>query len=515
MLRRLTHSGLAAALIGLSNLAVGCHHPSITAVPLSPGNCSEPEGIPFYLPKPLLVIAKNFRNIEEPTVGLTDSAPIPGSFDDQSKYADVNARTSFSTAGAGAQASTYSTATPGTGTSSKPTLHSNGAPVTPGTPNPTDGLTPDTFFTYQIMFVPDMSQKYGLKIKGGVGEIRAAMNLVNGWQFTGLGPFYMKDSSTAQNILASGIASNLALNGVSDVINSFADLRKPGAATPGTPSRAQITPDDLKALNDRIDSVKVTNEVANIDRLHSFAEIHVYEQVLSPEGGTIWREITNPDMKFDRDFLRMKTTREYKLKPAANPAGNQPPPTPNKTAALSPANSSQTKMLLTGESSSAGQAAGEQNQVESITHVGSPNSILVPVNAEEPPVPQPLPERDDQEMNRAIVARTLAASSVLGGRPQATVVGAPAVPLASGAPSTTAAAAPNSVPSVIVMPPPAIACSASPKPHPFLTFFDHVLNHTKPKPRVENVAMVGAPTVETAPPATPVGNMPKVSDPSK
>ena len=31
--------------------------------------CKEPEGIPFYLPKPLLIVAKNFRNIEETKVG--------------------------------------------------------------------------------------------------------------------------------------------------------------------------------------------------------------------------------------------------------------------------------------------------------------------------------------------------------------------------------------------------------------------------------------------------------------
>ena len=81
------------------------------------------------------------------------------------------------------------------------------------------------FFTYEIVFVPDLSQKYVLQVNGGPGEMRTAMNLVNGWQFTGLGPYYLKDSSTAQNHIAQGIAINLGLGGASDVINSIANLK--------------------------------------------------------------------------------------------------------------------------------------------------------------------------------------------------------------------------------------------------------------------------------------------------
>src|SRR5262245_44909461 len=73
----------------------GCHTTKITAIPLSPWNCQEPEGIPYYLPKPLLVVSKNFYHVEDGKVGLTDSAPIPSAFDDQAKYADVNARSTF------------------------------------------------------------------------------------------------------------------------------------------------------------------------------------------------------------------------------------------------------------------------------------------------------------------------------------------------------------------------------------------------------------------------------------
>ena len=106
--------------------------------------------------------------------------------------------------------------------------------MSPGAP-PSDGLKPDAFYTYHIVFVPDFTQKYGLKIKGGVGEIRAAMNLVNGWQFTGLGPYYMKDSSTAQNTLSAGITANLAASGVADVVKAAASL------APGTTGQRSLT----------------------------------------------------------------------------------------------------------------------------------------------------------------------------------------------------------------------------------------------------------------------------------
>ena len=235
-------------VVGLS----GCQHPEVTAVSLNPhycdhkfaflyDPCKEPEGIPFYLPKPLLIVAKNFRNVEETKVGLTDSAPIPNFYDDQAKYADLNARTNFSgldgNAASGTPAATSGNEQFPTGdaknlasVSTARVYSGTGAPISPGVVAP-DGLKPEAFFTYHIMFVPDLTQKYGLKIKGGAGEIRAAMNLVNGWQFTGLGPYYMKDSSTAQNTLAAGITANLAASGVSDVVKAFASL-KPGAAGP-------------------------------------------------------------------------------------------------------------------------------------------------------------------------------------------------------------------------------------------------------------------------------------------
>ncbi len=286
--------------IGLA--AVGCCHPKVTAVPLSAWNRDEPEGIPYYLPKPLLIIAKNFRYVEEAKVGLTDGAPIPNSFDDQGKYADLNARTNLvppEASGAGNSKSRESDSTTGpagSGTASGQNIYStSGAPVSPREA-PGDGLTPDTFYTYQIVFVPDLSQKYGLRIKGGAGEIRAAMNLVNGWQFTGLGPYYMKDSSTAQNLMAAGIFANLTGRAVADVVKSLEDLRGKGTA-----EAAEV----VKALGD-IKTLTKTYNATQPGVLCNYAEIHVLEPHLTADGDMEWREIAGYNL--DREYLGTATT---------------------------------------------------------------------------------------------------------------------------------------------------------------------------------------------------------------
>jgi hypothetical protein len=273
-------------------------------------------GIPFYLPKPLLIVAKNFRNVEEAKVGLTDSAPIPNYLDDQAKYADVNARTSWTpvhmTAGSGGGDSKKGGgtgdpqgggggdgggATAHTATASGPRVFAGGAPISPNVVPP-DGLTPDTFYTYQIVFVPDLTQKYGLRIRGGAGELRAAMNMVNGWMFTGLGPFYMKDSSTAQNVLADGIAANLTLGGAADVINSVQSLRAAAAKGGGT-GEGVVTPAQIQEVHEKIVQHGFTRD--NLVTMSQYAEIHVFEPYLTPEGQMEWRPVT--ELSFDRQFL--------------------------------------------------------------------------------------------------------------------------------------------------------------------------------------------------------------------
>ncbi len=50
------------------------------------------------------------------------------------------------------------------------------------------------------------------------------MNMVNGWMYTGMGPYYMKDSSSAQNAMATGAAAMYAGRGVSSVLDSVGNL---------------------------------------------------------------------------------------------------------------------------------------------------------------------------------------------------------------------------------------------------------------------------------------------------
>ncbi len=321
----------------------GCHHPTSTAVSLAPHVCDQrcsllhgchkdPEGIPFYLPKPLLIVSKNFRNIEDAKVGLTDSAPIPNAFDDQAKYADLNARTNFNfdgtssaarrvrpgrrgaaPAGGGATDATVKKAIQSTDpTSPVAAAASNVPPASTATksgaytysqnaPNvsphevPSDGLAPNTFFTYHIVFVPDLTQKYGLKIKGGVGEIRAAMNLVNGWQFTGLGPYYMKDSSTAQNVLAGGISARLGGQAVQDVLKGVAGL------TAGGRLQSELPADhpQIQQLAKTIEGLR--QETHPIMTIPNYAEIHVYEPRIGLDGQMEWTEIVN--LSFDRSYV--------------------------------------------------------------------------------------------------------------------------------------------------------------------------------------------------------------------
>lgn len=305
--------------------------PSVTARPASPANMGEPCGIPFYLPKPLLVISKNVYHVEEPTIGLTGTAPIPNAFDHQADYATADLDTNV--LGSAAQPPASPASPTGDATSSAPHQHSTGAPLAPGVGAvEPDGLTPHMFFTYEIVFVPDLTQKYVLDVEGGAGEIRAAINLVNGWQFTGLGPYYMKDSSTAQNLFARGVQLNLGLQGAADVINSIANLQtKAAAGAPASMSEMASLVHALDKANtqktfnfEQIDPEHwvdefVTTETGERIRtgrkvppsIERYAEIYVYEADLC-EGQMVWKPVANHT--FSREFLGS-------LQQEKNPAG--------------------------------------------------------------------------------------------------------------------------------------------------------------------------------------------------
>lgn len=290
-----------ACLLGCG-LVVGCakHRASVTAVPLSPWNQCEPEGIPYYLPKPLLVISKNVRHIDESRVGLTFPAPIPNGFDNQAAYGDIKANvtnpgdTATAAANIGAEAVTTNF------DSAKAALPEIWEKASPSA-TIQDGLKPEYFFTYQIIFVPDLTQKYGLRVKGGPGEIRAAMNLVNGWMYTGMGPFYMKDSSTAQNFMAAGVGAMYAGRGAAQVLNELAGLTRAGAPG-GAPESARLT--DGGEIADRVERLAKALEREELvhEPIANYAEIRIFEPVLHDDGTTTWEMIL--EQSFDRQYFR-------------------------------------------------------------------------------------------------------------------------------------------------------------------------------------------------------------------
>ena len=281
-------SFLAGAAVPL--VVTSCHSPSFTSVDLNVGSpmYGKDVGMPYYLPKPYLVVTKNIRYIPTPTVGLTQTVPIPSSFDASfisagsspnatGKQASASTGTGSTSTGTGssskstgtgtsststgtgsvststgtgsvsltagslAQASTGSgtdsqSQSTGTGTgagtppsaSSTQVLGQGQSEVVPAASIP-DGITPDTFYTYQFVMLPDLGQKYGLRVKGGTGEMRATFNIVNGWMFTGPGPVYMRDSSKADTATA-------AANGVAQVTGTIGQTVLSALGVPGAAS---------------------------------------------------------------------------------------------------------------------------------------------------------------------------------------------------------------------------------------------------------------------------------------
>lgn len=283
----------------------------ITAVGLSPGNQCESPGIPYYLPKPLLVISKNVRHIDESKVGLTGPVPIPGGFDNQAAYGDIKANVTVpsSPGGEGKQAAALDAAKVAGAELSKADLVDGlGHSIVPENMTPkadaaiNDGLEIDSFFTYQIIFVPDLTQKYGLQISGGAGEFRAAMNMVNGWMYTGMGPFYMKDSSSAQNAMATGVAAMYTGRGVADVVSSVGDLASTFTGQGGGKENA-LSDQQMEQISEQVQVIKAIESATPKvpQEMLNFAEVYIYEPELMPDQTTQWRLVA--EHHFDRHYL--------------------------------------------------------------------------------------------------------------------------------------------------------------------------------------------------------------------
>jgi hypothetical protein len=321
------------AVITLALCAGGCSSPSITAVNLDPRS-NEPEGIPYYLPKPYLIVTKNIRYIPTPTVGLTQTAAIPGSFDSNggntAKQASPGANlpggnqqkksgqpgASAQSAGAAADGAGAAGAAQRGGASATPAPGTNAPADSTGEPanssgsiygnqvfgpasiavvppaSISDGLVPQEFFTYQIVYLPDLTQKYGLRIKGGSGEMRATENLINGWMHTGPGPIYLRDSFTADKVTAVGQA-------VSDIGQTLGQVALSAAGIPNLPGTSSLSSS----------RAAVNTGAPKPSQIRDYAQISVYELVLNTDASgkksTAWQTMTNLP-SFTRDWIELE-----------------------------------------------------------------------------------------------------------------------------------------------------------------------------------------------------------------
>ena len=320
---------LALTLLGVFPFLSGCTSPKITAVNLNP-NSKEPKGIPYYLPKPYLVVSKNVRFISAPVLGPSGQAastpsnsvggPSPVNAGTGKTTANTNQNTTASKTGATSPKGTNSLAnilsgiagavntaapsgsnssTPGGSNANNPTATSPGTMVGSQVQEPpsiavvppasiSDGLVPQEFFTYQIVYLPDTQQKYGLRIKGGSGELKATADLVNGWMFTGPGSFDVNNSTTAQNVTASGQA-------IGSVVQSVGQIALNALGIPTLGGGAKLT------------SAGPSGSLPN--SLTNYAELYVFEFVRTNGVWTL-RPLNDgkPIVQFNRDLISLEQT---------------------------------------------------------------------------------------------------------------------------------------------------------------------------------------------------------------
>jgi hypothetical protein len=235
-------------------------------------------------PPPLLAVADSDSNAVSPAAPPAKKSEPPGGTPPDGK---------------GQGTSSTNTNTVNT-TASTP----NGGQVTwpyPGTniliPDPaSDGLIPQEHFTYQIVYLPDLTQKYGLRIHGGHGELRATENLVNGWMHTGPGPFYMHNSTSAETVTA-------ALQGTGSLIQSIAQGVTSGLNPAGAAAKA---------------AGASTPKTSGQGDIKDYAILYVYEPRTDTNGNVTWSMCLNggKPVKFLRDVRGVVAASEDRGSPA-------------------------------------------------------------------------------------------------------------------------------------------------------------------------------------------------------
>ena len=180
-------------------LTIGCG-PYLSVHRLS----EDKSGIPFYMPRPYLLIAKNLIPIPTDTKTAPDAtkAPTPPPPSGTTKK---------------------SGGTTGSGTS-----NARQSATTPPTKNGPDTVVNQTFYTYQVVYLPDPCQKFGVKIHPGIGTLDTTLNFADGWQFTGTN--VKSDTTTAQIITALGTPLQALAGLAGDVLKSGAGVAAKAAA---------------------------------------------------------------------------------------------------------------------------------------------------------------------------------------------------------------------------------------------------------------------------------------------
>jgi hypothetical protein len=152
-------SVLGAACVGLALTltGVGCLGPKLEASKL---RSERQEGMPYYLPRPYLLVTKNFNLVETTT------------------------KTTRTTKPDGTQIEVVEEAVASPDEGRRQTAAGK------------------TVYAYQVIYLPDQCQLYGLRVARGIGTLDSRIELEDGWKFTGTS--LETDSKTPETIEALG-----------------------------------------------------------------------------------------------------------------------------------------------------------------------------------------------------------------------------------------------------------------------------------------------------------------------
>lgn len=173
-----------ALLLINSVLLTGCSS-SITAISLNDDG-NKNKAIPYYLPQPYLLITKDFSHIgtkakkTEKTTSANQQIPVENTSETAGKE---NAKPNEEQGLKPSSTETSTIAEPVSATV-------NG-------------------FTYKIIYLPNLAEKYGLVYNSGSGESDLSFTLKDGWMFTGLNlesDTQIDETITAMSSLVGSIA---------------------------------------------------------------------------------------------------------------------------------------------------------------------------------------------------------------------------------------------------------------------------------------------------------------------